>query len=932
MKHNIVLSALLSLCAVSLLSMAASAQEAGWLQRDTVVNTQFGKVEAWRNASSVSVAKPDKLEKSFTQNVLNTLYGEIPGLIVQSGSGEPGSDSPSLLVRGVNTPNGRGILIMVDGYESTLDNICVEEIETVEVLKDAAATAIYGMRGANGVILVTTKRGHDGPLRVKFSAQTGFNTPYKTPQFLDAVDYANLYNEARANDGLSPYYSEEAIAAYANGTDKYLYPNVDWAAQILNKVSLAQNYNLSFTGGGKTVRYYALLGVSDNNGFFAQTDPKRHLSANSKFMRYNIRSNVDVNISDRLSAHLNLAANVADNYSPNGGAWGVYNRLAQITPNAFPVYNPDGSYGGNATFSNPVGDIIEKGYNSSNSRNVQTDLAVKYEFGGFAQGLSLTGEFSFRNWFSGSYNKSRTYRYYDVAVAGDEYVYNGYSEDTDMSINDSGASQWRYTSYTFKFDYDRIFGGKHAVAANLHFFSDLNYTNGDTSVKDYQFPYKWMGFRGRLSYAYDKRYVAEFTFNEMGSDLYAKGHKWGFFPAGSLGWIISNEDFLKDSEVVNHLKLRGSFGSTGSAIVVGSTRYAYTQNYKYTESYYKGVNNTQQYTKMEDSVADPNRTWERELKGNVGLEATLWNSLGITVDAFYNKRDQILVSPTGEVPSVLGMSFAYLNLGKSTNRGVDVTLSWDRNLGDFGYYARANFSLAKNRIDYMAEELRLYDYQVRTGGVYDQGFGLVSEGLFRDQAEIDNAPVHTFSNVKPGDIRYKDLNDDGVIDADDTKAIGFTGVPEYYGSLVLGLRFKGFDFETMVYGVGNRTSYLSGNTYWAFMNQYSAPASALARWTPETAATAIYPRLSTQANANNTQYSDFWQVNGSFLKLRYVELGYSLPERAAQALRAQSFRLFVNGTNLIGLNAMGGRANADPEGVSGFPQMRTVSLGVKVQF
>ena len=930
MKRNIIISAVLVLG----LAAPVSAVAQDYLDRDSLYVSEFGVQEAWRSASAVSVARSEKLQKSFTQNIMNTLYGELPGLTVMSGSGEPGSDSPSINARGINTfdTSSRDVLILVDGFESTLANLSAGEIESISLLKDAAATAIYGMRGANGVLLVTTKRGIEGPMKVTFSAQTGFNTAYNSPKFLDSVDYATLFNEARANDGLAQYYSDETIAAYGNGSNPYLYPNVNWRNEILNKVSANQNYNLSFRGSNKNVRYFALLGISDNNGFFAQTDPKRHLSANSKYTRYNVRSNVDVDITKYLSAHLNLAASIADTYSPAGGAWSVYNKLALITPNAFPVYNPDGSFGGNATFSNPVGDLTETGFNSSNQRTVQSDLSVAYDFDALVKGLKFTAVFSFRNWFTGSYNKSKKYPYYSIAEGAGEYIYNEYSEKTDMAINDGGANQWRYVGYVFKFDYDRVFDGKHAVAGNLHFFSDQNYINADTSVKDYQFPYKWMGFRGRLSYGYDKKYVAELTFNEMGSDLYARGHKWGFFPAAALGWVVSNEDFLKDNETITYMKVRASLGNTGNATVVGSTRYAYTQNYRYSASYYKGATNTSQSTMMEDSVADPDRTWERELKGNIGVEATLWNKLDVNADAFLHKRNHILVSPAGEVPAVLGMTFSYLNLGRSTNAGFELGATWRDKLGDLDYYVRGNLWFAKNRIDYMAEELRLYPYQVRTGGSYDQGYGLVSDGLFKDAAEIAAAPEHTFSSVKPGDIRYVDQNGDGYIDSEDARAIGFTGTPELSGSLVIGLKWKDFDFETMIYGVGRRTAYLSGNTYWAFMNQYAAPVSALDRWTPETASSAIYPRLSTQANPNNTQYSDFWQVDGSFLKLRYVELGWNAPKKLTGSLKADSIRIFLNGTNLFGFNNMGGRKNADPEGLSGFPQMRTVSLGAKIGF
>lgn len=934
MKTKHIITLLLSAGAVVSLPAAAQAN-VDWMQPDSVVVNQFGTELAWRNAAAVSKASGTKLQKSFTQNVLNTLYGELPGLTVMSGSGEPGNDNPTLNVRGFNSfdTSNRNALVLVDGYETTLESLSNYEIESIQVLKDASATAIYGMRGANGVILVTTKRGADMPLQVSFTAQAGVNTPFNQPKFLDSYNYAMLYNEARANDGLAPEYDEQDLEAYRSGSNKYLYPNVDWYFELLNKVSVNQNYNLNFRGGNRVVKYFAMINVSDNNGFFAGTDSKRQLSSNSKYTRYNIRGNVDVNIVEGLSAHLNLAATIGDRFSPAGGAWNVYDKLTKITPNAFPVYNPDGSFSGNKTFSNPKGDLLETGYNSVNSRNVQADLNVTYAFKGAAQGLKFGAEFSFRNWFAGDYNKSKKYPYYELAWDGDDYVYNQYSEKTDMSINDSSSLQYRYMGYQFKLDYDRIFDGRHAVAFNAHFFGDQNIINPDTSVKDYQFPYKYMGVRGRVSYGYDKRYVAEFTYNTMGSDLYAKGYKWGFFPAGAVAWVASNEDFLKGSSTVSLLKFRASYGLVGNATVVGSKRYAYTQDYTYSASYYRGETNTSQSTMMEDSVADPNRTWEKELKADVGVEMTLWNRLTINADYFNDKRLNNLTSPTGYIPSVLGMSFAYLNVGKSTNQGFELGAAFsDRTSGGFEYWVRANTWFARNRIDYMAEEVRLYDYQNRTGHCYGQGFGLVALGLFQNQEEIDNAPVQTFGEVKPGDIRYKDLNEDNIIDAEDVTAIGFTGTPEFTGSLTLGFKVAGFDFETMFYGIAGRTSYMSGSTYWAFMNQYSAPASALNRWTEQTASSAIYPRLSSQANPNNTQYSSFWQANGSFLKMRYLEMGYTIPEHLTARAKMNTVRFFVNGTNLFSIHGMKKYTNADPEGLSGFPQMRTFSLGLNIKF
>lgn len=935
-KYKKIIVAIFSVCL--LISQIIQAQEVadipGWGKRDSVITTLLTNDFSWKVTSAISTVKGERLEKSFTQNVMNTFYGQIPGLTVMQGSGEPGADSPILNARGYNTLStvDRSVLVIVDGFESSLDQLAVQEIETISLLKDAAAAVLYGMRAANGVLLVTTKRGSVKPLEVNFSAQVGFNTPFKTPKYLDSYNYALLYDEARRNDGLTPIYEGTAVLeAYRIGSNPYLYPNVDWYDEVLKKSSVLQNYNLNLSGGNEVVSYFALVNVSDNNGLFKGTDSKRKESSNAKFTRYNVRANVDINITKGLSAQLKLAANVEDKSGPTGGAWNIYNQLSLLPPNSFPVYNPNGTYGGNATFSNPVGDVKEKGYNSYNSRSIQSSLRLRYKFDGALQGLSLSAAYSFNNNFYSVYNKTRTYPYYSLAVVGNEYVYNMYNEKSSFSVNDGTSEQWRNAIFQGTIDYSNVFYTIHSIDANLAFYSDVTYDAYDSSVRDSQFPYKYAGMRGRVSYGYNQRYIGEFAFSYEGSDLYPSDKRFGFFPAISLGWILSNEEFLKDNNAVDFLKLRASYGLVGSSAIT-SIRYGADLIYSYTSSYYLGTNNTQVYGIREDAVADANRTWEKEKRLNIGMDATLFGIFDLTLDYFKHDRYDILVSPTAAIPALSGLRFSEMNLGESTNNGFEASIRYGQKTGNLEYYAQLNLWYAKDKLKYMAEEVKQWSYQERTGQRLDQPFGLVALGLFRDQPEINASPIQTYGDVLPGDIKYKDMNGDGQIDGEDTCPIGNTGIPDFSGSLTLGLKYKGFDFEAMIYGIGKRTSYLSGSTYWAFMNQYSAPESALARWTDDTKESAMYPRLSTQANTNNTQYSSFWQENGSFLKLRYIEMGYTLPKRWSRAVFTNDIRVFLNGTNLFSFNRMNGLKNADPEGLSGFPAMRTISIGVKLQF
>ncbi len=918
---------------------SAIAQDTGgcdWMKPDSTVYFPIGSVPSWKNSSAISSVRGAKLEKTFNQNVQAALYGELTGLTVMPAGGEPGHSTPTLIGRGYNTfdTTDRSVLILVDGFQATLDNLTPEEIESVTFLKDAASTAIYGVRGANGVLLVKTKRGQKKPLEINVSAQLGINTPFRKPKFLNAYNYAVLYNEARANDGLEPYYDYNALEGYHEGTNPYLYPNVNWLDQITNNTSLIQNYDINFSGGNDIVRYFALLNYSDNNGFFKGTDPKRDESSNDKFSRYNLRANVEVNLNKNFLATTQIAANVQDYSCPIKGAYSTYDAAELTPPNAFPVRNPNGSYGGNATFSNPVGDLLETGFSSYNARNVQANLKLSYDFSDLVKGLSLSAGFSYNNYFIGNSYKTRKYPYFEIASFEDgKYTYNGYSEKTNMSIDDGNSDQWRNMNYLASLNYSNVFADKYEVSANYELYTEEYYKMKNSSLKDAEFPYRYAGMRGNVQFAYDSRYIAQFAFSYEGSDIYPPHKHFGFFPAGSLGWVASNEKFLKGNKILTFLKLRGSYGKVGGQAIAGNKRYAYEQEYAYTSAYNFGDPQTQTFGIAEDVIADANRTWESEKRTDIGIDASFWDKLSLTFDYFVHKRSDVLVSPSGAMPSFLGMNFSYLNLGKTTNKGYELSLRYEDGIKkDFHYYTQLNFWHHHNRIDYQAEELRLYPNLIRTGHSINQPFGLAALGLFHDQAEIDASPEQTFSSVKPGDIKYKDVNGDGKIDNQDQTAIGHPNYPEYTGSLTLGASYKSFDIEMQWYGVAKRSVYLNGTTYWAFMNQYSSPISAVDRWTPETAETASYPRLSTQVNQNNTQYSSFWQHDGSFLKLRYLEVGYKLPLALISKLRMKEARVFLNGTNLFSLHKLQDMKNADPEGLGGYPQVRTVSLGLKLKF
>ncbi|HEX9956966.1 MAG TPA: SusC/RagA family TonB-linked outer membrane protein, partial [Fibrella sp.] len=736
--------------------------------RNTALPIAYGIQPAWQVTSAMSTVSGNDLRKNFTTNLGNTLFGRIPGLTVLQGGGEPGNDSPGLVARGLNTFQGRNLLIMVDGYESSYEQLVPDEIESVSLLKDASATAIYGLRGANGVLLITTKRGTDSPLVVNFSTQQGFHTAARLPQFLGSYDYARLFNEGLKNDGKASLYTDADLEAYRTGSDPYFHPDVNWYDQVLKKTAPISNYNLNFKGGNNSVRYFVMLNAVTSNGLLKNAGDLVDESVNSRYSRYNFRSNIDINLTKRLSASLTLGGSVEDKSNPAGTTTGAtFNSLQTLPPNAFPVYNANGSFGGTSALSNPLGNLLQTGQYTSNGRTLQSTLRFTEQLDFIASGLSISGAVSFNNFFKSFSNKTKTYERYSIskAVAGDT-VYTRFGQASSLVGNENESDQYRNVIFQSFLNYDKTFG-KHGISAMLMYNSD-SYTNTDNSTSAVEsLPYKHLGGGGRFTYTNNSKYIGEFSFGYMGSEAFAPDRRYGFFPAASVGWIASNESFLKDNSLVTYLKLRASYGLTGND-QIGGSRYMYTPRYPYTAAYNLGTNNTQVFG-LADANNNPDVSWEKEKKLNIGLEMTLAKRLDIGLDVFHQNRYDILAAPNSTVPQYIGVVLPLLNQGEVTNSGFEATIRYNSKpapgtpADQLQYMVEASGWYARNRIIYNSEAIRLYDYQYRTGQPIDQPFGLEALGLFRDQAEITASPRQIFAPVQPGDIKYKDQNGDGII-------------------------------------------------------------------------------------------------------------------------------------------------------------------------
>ena len=919
---------------VSLLfGMNCSFAMAHTLRVDTLLQNDINRVAygiqpKWMTTGAVSSVKGNEL-KSFVPNIANMLNGQIPGLVVQQWGCEPGADSPAMNARGVNTyGSGTGLFIVIDGFQSTeayFQQLTPQEIESITLLKDASATAIYGSKGANGVLLITTKRGTSDKIKINFSIQSGFQQPLRLPEFLGAYDYATLYNEALVNDGKSPFYTPMDLEAYKTGNDPIFHPDVDWYGTILRKAAPITNYNFTASGSNEYFRYFVLLNVLDDRRLYRKAGNVSDFSKNGTYTRYNFRTNIDVKLSKRLQGAVTLGGTIEDKTNPgtSENTSGMFDLMSSIAPNAFPVYVSTGMYGGNSMYSNPLGDLMQTGYTSYNGRSLQAIFQLKGDLGFITPGLSVNGAVGFNTYFKSYSKKSRQYARYSVdRDNADEIIYTTYGQNTSLAGDESSSSQWRDYSLQASLNYNRTFNGLHNIdAIYLGSYNDYVVTGTDLS-------YKNIAMGGRVTYSYDKRYIGEFSFGYNGTENFPKGHRFGFFPAGSLGWILSNEAFLKGNPILNYLKLRASYGIVGNDNI-GGIRYMFDQYYD-GYGYHLGNSNNVQDGLVQGKLANPDVTWEKEKKFNVGFEATLVNKIGVSFDYFIQKRSNILSQPYRTVPDYLGISRPDINIGKVGNKGLETSIRYN-GIGkkDLTYFVETSLWYAKNKVVYNAEAIQENEYLYGTGRIVGQPFVLEAIGFFKDEDDILKSPTQTFTDVRPGDIKYKDQNKDGKIDSNDYYPIGYTSMPQITLGLHGGITFKGFDMDIFFQGAANRTVYCGGKYYHAFQNDAKVSSIALGRWTPETAETATYPRLSSENNLNNYQASSFWQKNGNFLKLRSLEIGYTLPFQLSRKINLEKVRIFANGTNLFSLDHMDGFT--DPETMSGYPALRTISFGLSIQ-
>ncbi len=935
---------------------------------DQAVNIGLAKIQNFgETTSSVYTAYSEELNHRSSRDIGNELFGNVLGLTALQGEGDIyWAQRNKFFVRGLQTleDSGNAPLMLVDGIERDITLISPEEVESVTVLKDAAAVALYGLKGANGVVNIVTKRGLYGAREIKFTYDHGFDFQIRRPEFVNAHTYAGAINEALANEGQAPRYSANELSAFQSGNYPLLYPNVNWIDETFTDVGKTDNFNLSFRGGGTAFRYYAMANLHNNSGFIKDPRMNEGYSTQDMYSAANIRTNLDIDLTPTTKLELKLAGTLGEMRRPGNGDGNnddndeanIWDMIYTVPAAAFPIRNQDGVWGGNATWPgtlNPVAQTQAAGYSKEHRRSLFADMTLKQDLSALVSGLGGAFRLAYDNVSTIWEDHYRTYTYGSYSVtewsngAPNMNSLGKYTGGTDTGLaTSSELLSWnRLFNFDILLNYQRTFGD-HTLYSQLKWDYEYHNFRGVNNTR-YRQNYSLYGH-----YGYKGKYFVDLSLVASAANKLAPSSRWGFSPTISAAWVMSREDFMQGSSVVDFLKLRASFGIINRDNIPVDGNGNAVNNYW--ETLYVSGN---QYNM--DASYNPGSSWvlgrlptlnplhEKAVKYNFGIDATLFGGLNVTLDGYYQERKNIWVVSSGKYSSALGFNAPYENGGIVNSYGVEAGLDYTKQFGDFSLNLGGNFTLNKNKIKEQYEELRAYDNLVRTNKPVGQIFGLIAEGFFRDQADIDSSVPHYFNTVKPGDIKYRDVNSDGRIDENDVTAIGYTTLaPEIYYSFKMGFEYKGIGLQARFQGVANYSAMLDTKSLYRPLvrntmkgsddNTYTINNTNISqhyydnRWTPNNP-NAKYPGLSSSSNNNNYQNNTIWLEDRSFLKLRYVELYYTFPQALLRKSGfMESAKLYVRGTDLLCFDKI---KIADPESYGPTnPLTRSVVVGLTLGF
>ncbi|MCW3089920.1 MAG: TonB-dependent receptor [Ferruginibacter sp.] len=869
------------------------------------------------NIASAQSVYGEDLVKMPGNLLKSALAGRLAGTYIRQSNGEPGEDAYSVSLRGQNP------LVVIDGIPQNISIFDFDEIESVTVLRDALATAMYGPQASNGVLLVTTRKGAPGRQKISVTAQTGFQKSLKLPKALSAYVYAGLYNEALANDNISPVYTQADIDAYKNHTDLFGHPDVNWQEEALKKSTRQDRVTVNVSGGSKIARYYLVGEYLGQGGIFNTSDANKY-NTNNDFKSYTVRSNIDVDIDDKTNVGLNILGRNIESNDPGTTTATLMSSIFNTPNNAYAQLNPDGSLMGSQQFQNNIyGQLNNSGYRKGYERDVLTDLHLKRNLDNITKGLWAKALISFSGALTQNIVRNKSFASYQMNInSTNDTSYTKFLTDGTQNNTSSVDNQWRQSYAEFDIGYNRQFG-KNGIDAVILYSQNSNRINSDL-------PLVYKGLSGRMAYNYNKKYMAEVVFGYNGANRYPEGFRIRLFPAVGIGWNIHEESFMKEVTAINRLKLYGSYGKTGNN---RNGYYSFNQYFFDGTRVYFGTTPSAFTTMDELTLSNPDLDYEKANKLNIGLEgALLKDRLSFSVEYYRNNYYDLLRAP-GKSSTIIGNTYPNMNIGKSRYSGLEMNLGWSEKSGSFSYFVSANASIAKSEYIDIDEVYQPYEWMKRTGQPVGQGFGYTAVGFFQTAEDLQmKNGVATLDGYTPqlGDVMYKDLDGDGVITQFDEAPIGNTKPLVFFGT-TLGASWKGVDFNALIQGAVNRNIVLTGASEWEFQNGGFGQAyeNQLGRWTPG-ATNATYPRLTVGSNPNNhITNSSLWYHNGNYGRLKFVELGYTFSSGWVKKVHMESFRLFVNATNLFTLSAYD---RVDPEVYGGaYPIQRVISTGLTIK-
>ncbi len=909
---------------------------------------------------SINAVNPTELKIAPT-NLTNALAGKIAGIISYQRSGEPGQDNAEFFIRGVTSFGyANSPLILIDGLEVTTTDLARMEpdnIASFSIMKDATATALYGARGANGVILVTTKSGKKGKANISVRIENSIASPTMTNEFLGGVDYMELYNKTlRTRDPEALlYYSKDKIEGTRNGLNPQIYPNVNWYSELFKSTVQNQKANMSVSGGGEVAQYYLSVSYTDEKGLL-NVDKMNNFNNNINIKRYNLRANIDVNLTKSTKAMVKFYSLIDRYNGPQNDAGSIFSMVMQANPVNFPkYYDKDEStqfvnhvlFGnkGNGGYPNPYAEMV-RGYKDRFSSTTTAQFQLEQDLSMITKGLKLRGMASLNSYSLSEVSRGFTPFYYGLKEVDSEtgviHSIEQISEGTEYLT--TGAN-YKSANNSFYFEgvaqYNRVFNDKHDIGGLLVGYARELLTDASSDVYS-SLPFRNMGISGRATYAYDDRYFAELNFGYNGSEKFDKNHRYGFFPSAGLGWVVTNEKFFSETlkKTISNLKFKATYGLVGND-VISSNRFYYLSSVNLNDGgkgHVWGEDFGNSYNGYNiNSYANPDVTWEIAEKTNYGLELGLFGNTNIQVDYFTENRSNIYMWRE-YIPRTMGLTAPIAsNIGKAESHGIDGSIDYKVSVNkDIWITSRVNFTYATNKVIENGEPQYPYPYMSNIGQPMNQPRGLVAERLFVDALDVLNSPVqyNQIGSYMAGDIKYVDVNEDGKIDDSDMIPIGFPTVPEIVYGFGASTGYKNVDFSFFFQGSGRSSFFIDPTAISPFVNERNAlRIIADNHWSDENPdPKAFWPRMSVNAVSNNEKTSTWWLRDGSFLRLKSVEVGYSFPAKFLKKINVEKARFYASGTNLLVFSKfklwdpeMGGRG-------LGYPPQKIINIGLNFNF